>query len=290
LWRFIERVTSEPLDEKLFRECFGLGYSDVRDRLSDYLPIAVAETITLKPAQLARHRRPVFRQATDVEIARIRGDWERIQINLVRTRFPELVDKYVEQARRTLYRAYHRGGLDAQLLGVLGLTEIDAREPLLAQPLLEAAARGPTVRPRVWLELARLRYARARERTSDAGGKLPAADVQEVLALLESARRQPPVMAGVYELMAEVWLHSRTAPTSAQLSDLTAGARLLPRDASLLARVIHLNASAGHVDVAAELAERGRRDAADASVRDRFSRLLAALPGAASTRSEGTCP
>ena len=42
-WRFVERLERQPPDEALFRACFGFGYADMRDRLSDYLPEAVRE-------------------------------------------------------------------------------------------------------------------------------------------------------------------------------------------------------------------------------------------------------
>lgn len=115
--------------------------------------------MTLRPASAIKLPPLALRLATDGEIARIKGDWERLEINYVRQRYPDLATKYIEQARRTLLRAYDRNDRDPRLLAVLGLCEVDAGNDAGARDYLETAARLEIVRPRVWLELARLRLA-----------------------------------------------------------------------------------------------------------------------------------
>src|SRR5690606_17013148 len=119
--------------------------------------------------------------------ARIRGDWERQQISFVRQRFPEMVEAYVEQARRTLRRAYDRGERDPQLMAVLGLTEKDAGNPALARGFLEAAVREKAVRPRANFELALMRFKELAEFAAER--KLDPNEVQSVLQPLLAARQ-----------------------------------------------------------------------------------------------------
>jgi hypothetical protein len=279
LWKFAERSVHEPVTETLFRECFGLGFSDVRDRLSDYLPLALNEKIELKPAKLSRLPRLRPRPATPAEVARIRGDWERMQIAHVRARYPQAAPKYVEQALRTLRRAYDAGERDRDLLAVLGLAELDGGNPVAAEPFLVAATRAGVTRTRAWFELGKLRHARARERANAADGKLTVDEAAEVLALLENARRQKSPVADVYALMAEVWIHSGIEPTRAHLAMLAEGARLFPRKSALVMAAIHFHARAGLIEPTETLVALGLRYASDAAMREKFARLAEVAQG-----------
>jgi len=138
-WRFAELSARREADEALFQECFGFDFAAAEAQLAAYLPQVVRRTVRFRP-QLKKLSPVVFRNATDGELGRIKGDWERLEIGYVKQHAPELADKYVEQARRTLQRAYERGVRDAELLAVLGLCEVDAGADAAAREYLETAS------------------------------------------------------------------------------------------------------------------------------------------------------
>ncbi|MEO5961127.1 MAG: hypothetical protein ABIZ49_02620 [Opitutaceae bacterium] len=271
LWKFIDRLEQEPMSEALLREHFGQGYSDLRDELSDYLSSTARQrtTIAVPPTPIPR---PAIRPATELEVARIRGDWERMEIAYVRQRSPAYVEKYVDRARRTLRRAYDRGERDPRLLASLGLTELDAGDPDAARPLLEAAVEGRVVRPRAYYELARLRFEAAVKETG-ANGKFSAQQTADAIAPLLAAHRQEPPLPQNYALITRVLARSDTPPTSEQLIALHEGARNFPQVSELVLRVAIFHLANDQPTAAATLTEIGLRHARDPAMRARLARL-----------------
>ena len=269
-WQFVERLETEPLSEALFQKHFGLGFPEARDRLGEYLSTALNQDLTLDAPSTVPLPRLKFRAATALEVARIRGDWERMEIAYVRQQYPALAGKYVEQARRTLHRVYDRGERDPQLLAILGLTEVDAGNPDGAREFLEAAVRGRVVRPRVYFELAQLRY-KALPAASDT--KLTDEQAAGVLGPLLATRRDDPPLPGIYALLAEVWKRSATPPTPENLKILNEGARLFPGMSAYVLCAIYLNVANGQVTPAAALADLGLRHARDPAMRERLERV-----------------
>jgi hypothetical protein len=208
LWQLVRRACEQPLTEAMLMECFGFGYADLRDRLSDYLAVAVKTPIRIPPRKLPPAPRVEVRTATPLEIARSRGEWERLEIAFVRERHPEFVERYVEQARTTLRRAVGSGLRDPQLFASLGLCEIDAGDPEAAQPWLETAATANVVRPRVYFEIARLRW-QALTRDAPETRFFSSAELEPILAPLRRATRQAPLLPEVMMLLQDVWLRSR---------------------------------------------------------------------------------
>ncbi len=219
-----------------------------------------------------------MRPANDVEIARIKGDWERLEIAYVKAQFPALASKYLEQARRTLMRAYDRDNRDPRLLAVLGLCEVDAGNDAAARDFLEAAAaRTTTLRPRARFELARLRFAALGGPPAGTELRLTPAQASEVFTPLLATRAQEPPLAEVFELIAEVWAVCAQAPTRAQLSVLEEGVRLFPHRTELVHRTAELNVRHGFTDTARWLITLGLTLAPDAAARARFEALQARI-------------
>lgn len=271
LWKFAERAAAEPVTEALFQECFGLDFATARQQLTAYLPEAMREKLALRPAQKPRLPDYLLRAATDAEISRLKGDWERLEIAFVKAQFPPLAQKYTEQARRTLMRAYDRGSRDPRLLAAIGLCEVDAGDPTAARKFLEAAAASSTaqmLRSRAGYELARLRFAAA-------GPRLTSEQASDVLALLAAVRTQEPPLAEVYTLIAEVWAACAQAPTREQLAVLEQGVRLFPRNTDLVYRTAELNVRHGFFDTAEWLINLGMTLAPDTAARGRFEALKA---------------
>ena len=275
--KFVERSSVELVTEQLAQDCLGFDYAGLAEQLTAFLPTVVRKDVTLRPGVPIKLPPLPLRHATDGEIARIKGDWERLEIDYVRRHYPALAPKYAEQARRTLLRAYDRNDRDPRLLAILGLCEIDAGYPAAARDYLEAAARLDVVRPRAWLELARLRLA-DHLAAAPGAGRLDAGQAADVLAPLFTARSQPPPLPEVYELIADVWSHSAVPPTHGHLAVLSEGVALFPRRSSLVQRAAALFLEHNHVAEAAAFIDLGLRITADDAERARFTELQSRLP------------
>ena len=277
LWKLVGQVSTRVIDEPLFQECFGLDFATAQAQLDAYLPKAVKNSARLRPAQTPRLPAVALRNATENEIARIKGDWERMEIAYVKTRSPELVSKYVEQARRTLMRAYDHGDRDRRLLALLGLCECDAGNDAGAREFLEAAAEAGEMRPRAAFELARLRFAEFRATPGAPEGKLNSDQAARVLTPLFAARAQPTPQPEIYELIGEVWWQCAVKPTRGHLAILDEGIRLFPYRTALILRTATLYAVHGYPTEALALANLGLQVTTDANLRERLTKLQATL-------------
>jgi hypothetical protein len=240
LWKFAGQAATTSPTEALFTECFGADFAAVQAQLTAYLPNAVRRTVTFKPAKLPKPAALELRNATDGEIARLKGDWERLEVPFVKNISPDLAPKYLEQARRTLKRAYDRDDRDPRLLAVMGLCEVDAGNTAGARELLEAAAKIGPIRPRAGYELARLRFDEFRAQPAGGDGRLSVNQAAEVLTPLFAARAQQPPLAEVYALIADVWAAVGAKPTRGHLAVLDEGVRLFPRRGDLSIRAAEL--------------------------------------------------
>lgn len=231
-WRFADRASRELVTEQLFRECFGQSYAEVRTELSWYLAIALSQQET-SGAKLAPPPRIKFRDATHAEVARVRGEWERMEAAALAASFPELAESARIQATATLSRAYKGGDRDPRLLASLGLLAMDADEYQVAHDHLEAAVAGRVIGPRVYLETARLRWAAA---SLDDQGTLAPEVLAGVIDLLMTAEQQGPPMAAVYLLLANATAQARLV-TPAQTNALRRGQAFFPRLSGLQERI-----------------------------------------------------
>lgn len=277
LWKFLRLASAEPATEAMFRECFGFGYADARRQLGEYLLPAVTKSLRLMPAEAAPLPTLTLQTATPLQVARIKGEWDRLEISYVKSHHPELAPRYVAQARRTLHRAYDKGERDPRLLAVLGLCECDAGDDAAARPYLEAAIQGGVVRPRANYELARLRYAAARARATRSGDPLSAAQAAEVLEPLAQADQEQPPLLEAYLLAAEVWGRSSAPLTRRELDRLGQGVALFPWNVALVYQAAWLNGRHGFKAEADALIAHGLRITADATLVARFEQLRAAL-------------
>lgn len=287
LWRFVARSAVEHVNEALLRDCLGLDYAGLRDRLSDYLPTAVTTPIRIRAGKMPPLPKLRLRDATPIEVARIKGDWERLVVSNVKLRHPEYLERYQEQAERTFDEPRVRDSTDPQLLAVKGLYHCELGDDAAALPLLEAAAQARIVRPRVYIELARLRFAAARAALPP-DARLSPADANRVLAPLALGRAQYPVLVETYLLPAEVWIHSRAALNSQNARLIEEGLGLFPDHPLLLLNVAVLKVARGAVDEALRLIEHGLALAPPEAVRTRLLVIKAKLqPQPASTPENG---
>jgi hypothetical protein len=271
--KFVEQSAVHGAGAATFLECFGFELAEAEAQLSAYLPRAVRRTIHFRPAKPARLPPLPLRNASDGQIARIKGDWERLEVPYVKAISPELAPKYLEQARRTLKRAYDRGERDPRLLAIMGLCEGDAGNDPGARAYLEAATRIGPIRPRANFELARLRFAEFSANPAGSSGGFSVSQAADVLRPLFAARAEPPPLPEVYQLIADVWSRTDTTPTRGHLAVIDEGVRLFPRQTELVVRGAELNLRHGFLQHAAAFIDLGLRIADSDETRARITAL-----------------
>lgn len=207
-WRFAERACLEPVTPALFEEHFGMSFAVARFQLARYLPQALGEASSVPVGKVAPPPALELRRATADEIARVRGEWERLEALMLGTRFPEIAQRYREQAARRFKQAHDRGNRDPRLLASMGLLALDDKDPARARVFLEAAAGQRVAGPAVYFELARLRWLEAETAGANAMSAELIAGVVELLLLGE---RQSPALPALYGFLAEITLQTKNA-------------------------------------------------------------------------------
>jgi hypothetical protein len=241
---FVERSRSEPVTEAMFRECFGFGYAEMQSRLSRYLISAVKEPICVDYHSIRHYtphlnpNNPPFpgldvREATPSEIARLLGDWERMQGIELRIKSPTLSEAYLAQAGKTLNKSYANGERDPRLLAVLGLYDYDVGEFGEAKRILMAATAAGVERPAAYIDLAQINLAEAKAHPDTSIGKLSANQTASVLKPLFEVRRKTRLDSKGYILIAEAWSSSAEKPSLPNLAVLEEGIGLYPFDSAL---------------------------------------------------------
>jgi hypothetical protein len=240
-WTLIERAATQSVTETVFQESLGLDFSTATREIITYSTNHRGIRWTLSD-DLARLPSFPLHDASARQIARIKGEWERLEARYVRKNQPDLEDHYVTLARRTLRKPYDQGDRDPLLLASLGLLELEAGDQPTARDFLEEAVAGGVVRPRAQYALARLRYDHLFGRSTRNDGKFTAEQTDPILQPLLTATRQAPPLAAVYELMAHVCLNRVEPPSPEELDTLAQGARFFPRNRDLVRQISELQA------------------------------------------------
>ena len=275
-WRFAARAAEGPVNEAVFESYLGFGFTDLRDRLSDYLPQAVKSPLVLPLGKLPSAPRDEVRRATPGEIARLRGEWERLSVPLVRRRYPTAADRYLEQARRTLHRAYDAGDRDPRLLATLGLCEVDAGENAAALEFLEPAVNAQVVRPRAYFELTRLQW-RELVRGQPPDREFTYPETKPLAELLLQSFGQTPALPESFGLLADIWLRAKTAPTDAQVQLVVSHTAQFAPVPRVCLRMVRALARHGKMPEALALLGEGFRHVSDDPTRQEFAALYQAL-------------
>lgn len=266
---FLTRLDREPLTEALFQDCFKLTYEQMREALRSYVELTlfkIAGVRTGKGETLPVPAPVELREATEAESGRINGDALRVAGNL-------------PAARTALATPYIRGDRDPQLLAALGLLERAAGDEVRARKILEAAAKGKAVRPRAYLELARLYLADASAKPAGADGRFSAEQTATVLTPLFTALVQLPPLSEVYELVADTWTRSIVAPAPQNIAVLDEGVRRLPRNTALIYATAVQKVRLGLVSEATALIALGLKSGPEGStLRSKLEALRASLP------------
>jgi len=276
LLQFVQRSAREPVNEALFKACFGKSYREMGAQLRGYVEFTTYQSPRLKLTGGEKFGEPPafeMREASDAEIGRLKGDALRLT-------------GLSDAARLSLIAPYARGERDPELLAALGLAELAVNQPERARKFLEKAYAGKTTRVLALIELARLRLTESRAEPAGRDAKLSPKQLVAVLSPLFAARPHKPVLADMYALIAEAWRHADARPSAAQLEVLDEGAQQFPRDVPFVLAAAEAYAAHGFAERTVLYATLGEKIAAEPDVRQRFTELKAMFPAAAA----GTSP
>ena len=257
LWKFVERCATEPVTDKLFKECFGQSMSVVDTRLRGYLPFAclASAKFQVAPKTTPEFPKASFSTASVMEISRLRGRLERLETVYVKTEYPGVAEPFVDRARRTLQRAYKLGEYDDKLLAEMGLCEVDAGKDAAAKPFLAQAVRLHVQHPRAYFEFARIKYARLIEENPELHDATD--QLKIITGILEAGLRQKPALSTSYNLLFEIWLRQKLILSPDQLAEIDQGAALYPRNFRILFGAALLKTSQGKFADARRLIDQG---------------------------------
>lgn len=270
---FVQRLVNEPVSESLFQECFQLSYKEMMKELYNYIRVTDHQFRHIELTKEGRIITPdvVFRDATEGDIGRIKGEAQR------------LVGRRTD-AQTSFYAAYARGERDPRLLAALGIEEQHAGNAKFARKLLEQAAKAGTHRPSAYVALARLRLHDAGANPAGGAGRLSEAQLLAVLEPLYKARTLKPALSETYEVMAETWARSSILPRPDDVRVIGEGVMQFPFNSDLTLQAARLYATAGDRVNAIAIARLGIRFAANDATKRRFEEYLATLAPDAAAR------
>lgn len=272
LWSYLDRVALTGETARSFRNCFGFDYAEARDRISDFLPVATLHPVVFPLQDIVEAPNFPQRRATPLEIARIRAEWERLEVNYVREHHPDLVAAYFGQAQATVQSALQKFPDSAELRATAGLLDYDAGDHAAARPRLEAAVAAGAVRPRVLHALAQLRYDQL-HRNRPADVLLEPGEAGPVLHLLRTALEQSPPLPEVYALFGKLWMESAGRPPRTDLNHLLQGVQAFPEQPAVITRAAIVLAAHGHQERALNIIDFGLAHALTGDSRETYQRL-----------------
>jgi tetratricopeptide (TPR) repeat protein len=164
-----------------------------------------------------------FTKAKSEEVNGIKGEWNRVVLKVVEREFPELLPAYRQQALTELTKAVEQSGRSAQTVASLGLLLAQTGDKGEAMHLLEEALRKGAERPKVRIELARLRLANYLQAKTAPDPKLTESEVADILSLLSEFLKNPRPLYAAYDLARQVFQHVDRAPNPAESRLLAEG-------------------------------------------------------------------
>jgi len=280
--QFVDRATREPTTEAMFHECFGRGMVDVQQKLGAYLALAVKESVALSIAAPADES-VTLRDARPDEIARIVGDWGRFAGRPARTGLNGFANRdfrqdCLDRAKKLFDRTFASGERAPLFLAAYGLCQSQLGEHAAARTALEAATAAGVVRPRAYLELARLRLNDALPYAQQGFGDLSEPDFVAIRQLIAVARNQMPSMQPCYQLLTRLLEHAPKTPSREDLAVLGDAVRLFPRDAAFVCKIAALYQRCGYPSDASALVADAKPFAESSEARSQFAGI--GLPAA----------
>jgi len=266
LWQLVDAASRQPVTETLFRHYFGMGFSDARDELSDYLATTVGRQVQIHLDGLGPDPVVELSDAPPEVIHRIKGDWARRTLRLVREKYPKLLPVYIQQARDTLQKSYDQGEKDPRLVADLGLLYSDIGEDSAARHYLEESFRSGPMRASALAQLAHLRLEDAKRHPQGEADRLSADQLEAILVPLRVARRASPPQILTYLVAAELGRFGPKGSSAELQSFLTEGADRFPLVGDLIIDAVRQETGGGESQRALHLAELGMWTTTDPAV------------------------
>ncbi|MEO7414357.1 MAG: hypothetical protein ABIZ81_13475 [Opitutaceae bacterium] len=231
-WNFVKASTIQSeVDDALVRQHFGLSLAELDERVRKFRTESQAAPDRRIPVGLGPiPPTPATRAATDVEIARILGQWTLVALR----KNPEFIGPLSGAARRMIDNVRPPQRNEAQLTALLGLVELQAGQIDTARPLLESVSEFGGLDARSRFEIAQLRYKDAIANAGSAGDKFNPAQVAQILAPLAVFRSTPPGNPDPLALVARTWAQAAEKPAREELLEFFRLARAYPRNLEIL--------------------------------------------------------
>ena len=277
LFQFVDRTISEPASESIFISCFGINYTELWERLNDYIPLAISQSISIPYKDDVTIPKLKLNLATETQIGRIKGDWLRFESDYVKVNFPEYAPRYLQEARLSLQHAHDRGGDSATLFSIRGLLELSAGNVSDARAFLEDACKAHVIRPHAYFELAKLRYNEAVKYPEGEKNKLSDTQIKYVVDPLILSESQSPRPLDAHLFMCRVVIQSSARLNPEIVNYLKQGIELFPRNAQLLYLTAGIYSLHGNTSLASELLERALRLEPQEVLKVRIVNLLNAI-------------
>ena len=165
----------------------------------------------------------------------------------------------LDQADRLFERVYRRGNTDPLFLAAFGLYELQVGDDVRARDALERATKAGVLRPRAYVELARMRLADSLPSVQEGIGDLSEQDFSEITGLLLTARMQMPSLLATYDILARVLEHAPKKPDREHIRPLEEAMELFPHNASLAYKLANLYRDLGMTVEAAAVINRAMK-------------------------------
>jgi hypothetical protein len=276
LRRFVSEISNGVApNEEEFLKCFRSSESVALEGMGDMLVGAVKKSTEImveeatKPLPLKPHL------ANLDEITLLKGDLQKLEIDFVRKRIPALAPKFSQQAKHTIMDSYIGASREPNVAGLMGLYEYEIGEFVVAKELLGVAAGAHIIRPRVYLELAKLLLKDSTKREEIDKSHIDRETALRVEALLKVGREQMPAQIDNYLTLCWLYQLVGSSINSEQWGILGEGIREFPLDYALLYDVASLRISCGYTSEANALIERSLNLDLDAAQRASFLQLKA---------------
>jgi hypothetical protein len=249
--KFLTLSGKVPVDESVFKKCFGMSYKTMERELVYYARYTnfKQQEYTFKDDTMPKDI--TVRPATEPEVGRIKGE------ALL------LAGKNIS-AQIELTTPYFHKNTDLELLGSLALFLLKAENSDRARRIAELAYKGGCKRPRLCLAVANERLQSAIKTAPGKNKDNPDTDdiridktqMESVLAAITDAFGGKPVVPGVYELLAMAWMVSPVPPQPSHFDQLLEGCRIFPDNPELAHRTATLLIEHGQPETARRLTER----------------------------------
>jgi hypothetical protein len=220
--QFVNRLAdgAKPTDA-MFQETFGKSLSTMESYIGAYARDLAYYKSTDFKGDIPPMPAPVYREATQSEIARIKAEMHLSQANSA---------KALEELRT----AYWRGEREPAMLALLATLEQQAGTESRARRILKALLDLPKPPPQTYIAAARLQLKDTLDAKPAAhNGKLTAAETSALVAMLSGALAGGLTTEDMCDTLAEVMLKSDTPPDPNMLAFLQQAAKRFPKNQNL---------------------------------------------------------